>query len=276
MEEIVTAKDGRFLRPRRRQEENGGDGFQDILKKILRGSLSLLFLSCSVFLGHGVYAHLLEHPSFRLREVDIQGSRQVSRETLFSLARVEGMPNLFTVPLKDIGRRLESHPWIESVVLEKVFPHKIVIQVVERKPIALVQLEELYYMDAKGVIFSPAGEGAGYNYPVLTGLTRQDLEARLDVTKPLLMKALELLVMANKERTPPLGAISEIKLEKMNGIQCFTKAEGLAVRLGWDQFDEKLKRLSLVWSDVKKRGWSAVSIDCSDLNRMVVKRAPGG
>jgi hypothetical protein len=46
------------------------------------------------------------------------------------------------------------------------------------------------------------------------------------------------------------------------------------VKMGWEDFREKLKRLSLIWSDLKKRGYSAVSIDCSDLKRMVVRKAP--
>jgi cell division septal protein FtsQ len=86
------------------------------------------------------------------------------------------MPNLFTLRLRDVARRLESHPWIDHVKVRKVFPDRIWVQVVERRPIAILQLEELYYIDAKGVIFSPLGDRDEYNFPFLTGLTRQVLE----------------------------------------------------------------------------------------------------
>ena len=79
--------------------------------------------------------------------------------------------------------------------------------------------------------------------------------------------------IAEREKVPPLKEISEIHMEKTSGIHCFTKAEGMEVKMGWDAFGEKLKRLSMVWSDLQKRGFSAMSIDCSDLNRMVVKKA---
>jgi hypothetical protein len=46
--------------------------------------------------------------------------------------------------------------------------------------------------------------------------------------------------------------------------------------MGWEDFGEKLKKLSLIWSDLRKRGWAAVSIDCSDARRVVVKRAVRG
>jgi hypothetical protein len=46
------------------------------------------------------------------------------------------------------------------------------------------------------------------------------------------------------------------------------------MKMGWDDFWEKKRRLSLIWSDLRKRGFSAVSIDCSDLDRVVVKKTP--
>jgi cell division septal protein FtsQ len=182
------------------------------------------------------------------------------------------MPNLFTVSLSKVTKRLESHPWIDHIRVRKVFPNKILIQVEERRPIAILQLEELYYVDTQGVIFSPVGERDEYNYPFLTGLTRQILEKDPVEAKRLIMKALELLRIADQEKVSPLEEISEIHMEKIFGIQCFTKNEGVEVRMGWEQFGEKLKRLSLIWSDLRNRGFSATSIDCSDLKRMVVKK----
>jgi hypothetical protein len=63
-------------------------------------------------------------------------------------------------------------------------------------------------------------------------------------------------------------------LEKVFGIHCFTKSEGVEVKMGWEDFGEKLRRLSLIWSDLRKRGFSVTSIDCSNLERMVVKKIP--
>jgi cell division septal protein FtsQ len=184
------------------------------------------------------------------------------------------MPNLFTVSLSEVTKRLESHPWIDHIRIRKVFPNKILIQVEERKPIAILQLEEPYYVDTQGVIFSLVGERDEYNYPFLTGLTHQVIEKDPIEAKRLITKALELLSIADQERVFPPEEISEIHMEKIFGMQCFTKTDGVEVRMGWEQFREKLKRLSLIWSDLRKRGFSATSIDCSDLKRMVVKRIP--
>jgi cell division protein FtsQ len=272
MEEAVTIQHEKFFRPRERRVESGGGRFQSILKKAVRAALQLLLVSFSLFVGHWAYVHLLEDPFFRVREIEVEGCRRLARETILSLTHVEGKPNLFTVSLKEVAKPLESHPWIERVGVRKVFPHKILIHVEERKPIAILQLEELYYIDTKGVIFSPVGDGDGHDYPFMTGLNRQLLERDPVETKGLIMRGLELLRIAEKVKGTPLQDVSEIHMERNYGIKCFTRAEGVEVRMGLDFFEEKLKRLSPIWADLQKRGFSVASIDCSDLKRMVVRR----
>jgi len=274
MGETLTVRDGKFLRPRTRRVEKGGEKFQKIVKKAIGVAFQLLLLSFFLFIGHWVYVHLLSDSYFRVREVEVEGGRKIPKETLLSLTAMEGMPNLFSVKLREVVKRLESHPWIDQVRVRKVFPHKIVIQVEERKPMAILQLEELYYIDTHGEIFTPVGERDEYNYPYVTGLTRRTFEKNPEEAKHLIAQALELLRIVNQGKAPSLGEISEIHMEKAFGIYCFTKAQGVEVKMGWEDFEEKLKRLTLIWSDLRKRGLSAVSIDCSDLTRMIVKIAP--
>ena len=274
MGETLTTNDGKFLRPKPRGGEKGGEKFQRIVKKTILVAFQLLLLSFFFFICHWVYVSLLGDPYFRVREVELEGNRNIPKETLLSLTVMGGMPNLFSINLKEAVKRIESHPWIEQVQVRKVFPNKILIQIEERKPIAIIQLEELYYIDAKGEVFSPVGDRDKYNYPYLTGLNRQVLEKNPVEAKRLITKALELLRIAEREKVPPLEEISEIHMEKIFGIQCFTKAEGVEVKMGWEDFGEKLKRLSLIWSDLRKRGCSVTMIDCRDLKSMVVKKSP--
>jgi cell division protein FtsQ len=199
MEETITVHQGRFLRSRTR-EEKGGEKFQRWLRRLLRIAAQLLVLFFFLFLGHAVYIHLMEGPLFRLREIEVKGNRKIPQETLLSLALIEGMPNLFTIRLKEVTKKLESHPWIDQVRGRKVFPNKIVIEVVERKPIAILQLEELFYIDTQGEIFSRVGERDGYNYPILTGLTRGVFEKEPEKAKLLLTRALELLMVVEREK----------------------------------------------------------------------------
>ncbi len=274
MAERVTIKEEKFLRPKKKTGEEGGERFEKVLRRMIRVAFKILILSFVIFIGHRFYLYLSEDPFFRTREIEVEGCKKVSKEELLALIRMEGMPNLFTLQLKEISRRLESHPWIKQVRIKKVFPHNIWIQVEERKPIAIVQLEEPYYIDAQGVIFSPVGDQDQYDYPFLTGLTHQALKQDASGTQSLIKKALEFLSLVEKEKRPPLKEISEIHLEKTFGLRCFSQSDHIWVRVGWEEFGEKLRRLSLVWSDLKRRGIPVISIDCNDLKRIVVKKSP--
>jgi len=82
--------------------------------------------------------------------------------------------------------------------------------------------------------------------------------------------------IAEREKVSPLEEVSEIHMSRSFGIDCYTKANGLEVKMGRDSFGEKLRRLSIVWSDLQKRGLSTMSIDCSDLDRIVIKKSHQG
>jgi cell division protein FtsQ len=246
------------------------------LKKSMRVAFQLLLLSSLLFVGHWAYVRLLEDPSFRVREIEIEGCEKIRPESIRSLITIEAMPNLFTVKLGEISKRVETHPWIDHLVMRKVFPNKIKVQVEERKPIAILQLEELYYLDARGEVFSPVRDGDQYNFPYLTGLTRQALDKDPEPSKDLLIEALELLSLAEKEKASPLDEVSEVHMSRTYGIDCYAKTTGLEIKMGRNAFGEKMRRLSIVWSDLRKRGLSVMSIDCSDLNRIVVKKTNRG
>ena len=273
---MTTINEKNFLRPKQRQENRGGERLQGFLKKAIRTVLHILLLTSFVLAGQRMYAYLLETQMFQVRAIEVEGYRKIPKEALLSLVPMEEMSNLFTVRLKKIAKRFESHPWIEQVRVRKVFPDKICIQVEERKPIAILQLDEHYYIDSQGVIFSAAGEGDGYDYPFLTGLDRQLMEKEEDVAKHLIMKALEFMRVMERKADLPLKELSEIHMEKRYGIKCFTQSGGLEIRMGWDDFGEKLSRLSFVWSDLRKRGIPVTAIDCSDSKRVVVKKATRG
>ncbi|MCX8117194.1 MAG: FtsQ-type POTRA domain-containing protein [Desulfobacterota bacterium] len=263
-----------FYRPEanKRGTDPIGERFLRILKKTLHFTLLLLGVHALFFAGYQTYAYLMKDSWFRVRAVEVRGCRTISEQTVVSLARLEGNANLFRLRLKEMAQRIEAHPWVEGVRVKKIFPDRLSIDIEERRPVAILQLEEPYYIDAKGVIFSRASDRDQYDYPFLTGLNRQDLEKEPDRSKFLIAKALDCLMAVDRVKALPFGKISEVRMEKDLGISCVTAVEGVEVRVGWDHYEEKLRRGALIWEDLKQRGIGARAIDCRDLRRMVAKK----
>jgi len=262
----------KFFRPEKEGGVKGFEKFQGMLKKSTRIAFLLILLLFFSFASHQLYGCLLEDSLFRVKEVEIKGCNKIPEKTILSLAAIEGTPNLFALSLKEIARRVEVHPWIDHVTVRKIFPHRVMIHIVERRPMAILQLEEPFYIDSKGVIFSRVEDRDEYNFPFLTGLSRQAFDKEPDVAKQMITKALEFIKIAAQEKAPPLEEISEIRMERTFGIHCFTQVGGIEVKMGWDHFEEKLRRMSLIWTDLQKRGITPASIDCTDLKRMVVRK----
>lgn len=272
MEGVTTIGEGRFLRPRVRWRIRGGEKFHGVVKRMIRIAFQLLLVSFLLLAVHWVYVTLLEAPYFQIKEVEVIGAQKIPKEMFLSLPVVEGMPNIFSIKLKEVVKPFESHPWVEQVKARKIFPNKIMIQIEEKKPMAIIQLEELFYIDSQGEIFAPVGDRDEFDYPYLTGLTREALENDPTETSRLIQKAIELLTIVNQKENFIFKEISEIHMDKNFGIRWFTREEGVEIKMGWEDFGDKIRRLSLVWSDLRNRGWEAASIDCRELNRMVVKK----
>jgi cell division protein FtsQ len=272
MEEVLSIQDERFIRVKDRKVFTGERSLQTLFKVFLKISFQILLFLLFSFLCHELYIQVLEDPYFSIKEIEVKGCKRLQPDTIISLAKIEGIPNIFSFKLHNVAERIALNPWIENLEIRKIFPDKIFIQIEEKKPIAIIHLEKFYYIDSKGIIFAPVTEGDRYNYPILTGIPSERTEDGRLLAEDLVIKGIEFLRIVEQNKLPPVEEISEIYIDKDFGIHLVSMNDGVEVRIGWDHFEEKLKRLSIIWIDLKKRGYLPLFIDCSDLKRMVVKK----
>lgn len=268
MVEAFVLSNGRFIRLGEKRNFSEEKLFQKVFKGIIRISFQVFLGLLILFIMHELYIEIIEDPFFIVKEIDVKGCERLNPAEIISTAKIEWSSNILKLNLKEMARRLEHNPWIEEVSIRKVFPDKILIQIKERHPLAIIQLEDFYYIDSNGVIFSPVGDKDRYNFPILTGFKNKTNQLAED----LILKGIEFLKIAEQMKAIPLDEISEIHVDRDFGISCISMNEGIEVRIGWGNYEEKLKRLSLIWSDIKKRGMSPILIDCADLGRFIVKK----
>lgn len=268
MVEAFVLSNGRFIRLEEKRNSSEEKLSQKVFKGIIKISFQILLGLLILFIMHELYIEIIEDPFFIVKEIDVKGCERLNPAEIISTAKIEWSSNIFKLNLEEMARRLELNPWIEEVSIRKVFPDKILIQIKERHPMAIIQLEDLYYIDSNGVIFSPVGDKDRYNFPILTGFKNKTNQLAED----LILKGIEFLKVAEQMKATPLDEISEIHVDRDFGISCISMNEGIEVRIGWGDYEEKLKRLSLIWSDLKKRRISPILIDCADLERFIVKK----
>src|SRR4030095_8179624 len=81
-----------------------------------------------------------QNEAFNIQELDIQTDGVLSVDQIRRWTGVGLNQNLFAVDLPQVQRRLELIPVIRSASLERVLPRTLVVRIIEREPLAQVNL----------------------------------------------------------------------------------------------------------------------------------------
>lgn len=233
---------------------------------LFTGSLALL---CA---GVGLGAHLISTSGFfHVDSVRVVNQNRVSEEEVLARSDVRLGTSIFSLDLEMIGRKIAENPWIARARVDRVFPREVIIQVEEHEPRAIVHVGYLYYVDAAGEIFKILEPEDSLDYPLITGLERQQLLDKPKESKGLLLEALGLIAELESRQTFNLEDVSEVNIDPANGFALFTYRSGVPVRMGFGNFVDKLDRLEQIYADLEPRLSVLKYIDLNVMERVIVK-----
>jgi cell division protein FtsQ len=240
-----------------------------ILKSLLFGGLGV-----NAALGVVLLAVIIvQAPYFRLQHVEVTGNRHLSEDDVVEISGLKPGINLLTVDLGAVVDRTRRQPWIRSASVYRRLPGRIVIEVEERVPRAILAAGSLYYVDDQAEVFTKALPGCSVEYPLLTGVSADDLKANGPEVRELVRNGLELVRILEQTATDlNPAAISEIRVDIYSGLSIVTSA-GRTVVMGKDNFEDKLARYSRLKRFLTRRGeWNnARMIDLDFEDRALVR-----
>lgn len=229
--------------------------------------ISIAALS-SVFIY--AYSYLLSTPYFQIKETSVRGLKELTEKDILTLAEIKPGQNILAVNIDVVERRVAVNPWIKNVYVGREFPNRLVVDVRERNPIALVkQGSDFYLMDSDGIIFKKLAKGDEVDLAIITGINAQD-----KTKSKLLLETLSLLrVFAGSNLYSFLGSISEAHLDEVFGLSLLTD-KGLYLKMGMDDFERKLRKLALVLNDMEKRGVNNtyLTVDLADAAKITIQQ----
>jgi len=214
-------------------------------------------------LGRFGYQGVRHSPRFAVRTVAIRTGPRVKAEDVRKLSGIMEGKNIFSFSLVEAMHQIEFHPWVRRATITRKLPDRVEITVFERKPLALVALGSLYYADQEGEVFKRALPGEPLDFPVITGLSLDQVISDQPATARQLQKVEEVLDLASASKVLPLREISEVHLDPTYGVTLVTLSDGLRIRLGDEDFPERWRRLERVLAELAG-DWGKVEI--VDLN----------
>lgn len=202
-------------------------------RALRRGLPAMAAVAALAALGAGLwqtYRWITRSPRFAITEIAIQGARHVDPAALRARLPVRVGDNAF-VALEDIARAVRGEPWVAAADVRRVLPHTLAIAIREHVAAAVVELGELYLVDAAGRPFKRAALDAGEaeNLPIITGLTRAAFTADPAAAEATIAEAISALA---HWRAPSRPAIGELHIDPHGAVTLHTYDPAIAIQLG--------------------------------------------
>jgi len=246
-----------FETQRIRLKRHSGELSRDLITGFaltgITGLTSVLMIS--------MYLFSLDMPCFRLEKIVLNGCKKVTDKDILTTSGIRSNQSILTVNRGKVIRKIKTNPWIEDVSVRSELPDKLIIDVTERKAVALMRRDQtLYLVDANACPFKKLDDNENAELPILTGFSENGTDKA-----DLIRKSLDLLDLLSKNDVyPKIEHISEIHVDENSGFSVFMD-NGIRIRFGFGNYAEKLKRLKPVMADLARKA-NGVSLFFIDLN----------
>ncbi len=225
------------------------------------------FLCFSMIYG---YSFALCSDYFKLEETIVKGASRLTEEEVKQLAGVDRDTNILAADLDSIVAGIKKNPWVREVGLRRVLPDRLIIEIVEREPLALIRHDRSFYLlDQDGTIFKNLEWDDPVDLPVMTGFSDGE-----SLDEDLMRGAMELIENLELRKSyPEMRNISEIRGDHLRGYSLCTIDHRLYI-LGFGDYERKFGRLRSILFDLtmKNAHQSPLVVDLADPDGVVVRR----
>ncbi len=198
---------------------------------------------------------------FQIRSVVITGNEHLTDEELKSMAGLSADENLLSISGKKISLKMMESPWMRSVVVRKEFPDRLLINVREAEPFALLDMKgKLFIVDDRGVMLEELKDIAIPFLPVILSNPYKEKEAFLEAIT--LVKAIK--------NTGLISRKEHIEIISHKPQEMSVNLGGIVVKIGEGEYEDKLARLLDIEEEIKKRNIAVDYIDLRFANRVLV------
>lgn len=217
----------------------------------------------------------LTSPRLAVASVDVQGASRVPVESIVAMAGIAPGTNLLRIDPAAVVARLESMPQIRRADIIRAFPNHVTIMVEERRPFTLVHAGRLHWLDEEAHVLGEEREAVTPPVPVISGLPEEELVSARGTSGPKARAAMALVRALLRSGSALTAEISEIDMSRRDGPVLYT-VDGVEVRLGNEQWEERLARLEGVLAQLASRpGGGVTAVDLRFRDQVVLQNGGG-
>jgi cell division protein FtsQ len=221
--------------------------------------------------GSAALSWLRATPLLAVAAVEVTGASALGEAAIRAAAGVDPGTNLLALDVDAVIDRVEALPGVRSARVIRHLPRRLVVQVEEREPFALVNPvagDRLLWVDVEGHLVSAERRPGAPPMPILSGVggiaRAPDQPAADD-----LRAGLTLLRAVERAGGRVADRVSEIDVGPREGPVLYL-VDGTAVRMGTEAWDERLARLDGVLAELDRRGERVAGVDLRFRDQVVL------
>ncbi|HEX7480257.1 MAG TPA: FtsQ-type POTRA domain-containing protein [Polyangiales bacterium] len=203
--------------------------------------------------GTLVQRHLRTSPAFATKVIEVHGASHLTHDDVAHAAGLVLGQNVFQVSPEQARAQLLQDPWVATATVHRRLPATYYIELSERRPIALLALDDLYLVGDDGAAFKKLGPGDPADFPLITGIDPEQVQRDKHGAVAVLLGAVSLLSDYQDAGLSRREPISEIHAEDDGSLALYVGGDATYVRLGKAPFRSKLSRLRLVLSELSNK-----------------------
>jgi cell division protein FtsQ len=213
------------------------------------------------------------HPYFRVDVITVAPTERIPAGDLLRFAGLRPGMSIWNVDPSELEARLESHRWVRRATVKRELPRGLAVRIAEWQPRGVVLLDDLHYVDASGVVLGVVGPRDPIDLPFISGVEAAILADDLPYVRHTVRHALRLI-----EQMQAAGLsfrVSEVHIDREQGITIFPVEPRVAVAFGWRRFPEKIARLAEVMRTLRGREAQVRAVDLTYEGQAVIRVRAG-
>ena len=205
----------------------------------------------------------LTTPRFAVATIEVRGASRVPPAEIVAASSIRPGVNLWTIDTARAALAVAGLPQIRRAEIVRELPGRVTIVVEERRPFTLVHAERLHWVDEEGRVLGQAREAVVPPVPVISGLTEAELETLSTTPGPKARAAIAVIRALLRSGSTLTQEISEIDMSRGEGPVLYT-VDGVEVRLGREEWEDRLARLEGVLAQVTTKNVRTVDLRFRD------------
>lgn len=254
-----------FLRPRQRtraRRPRRGPLGRSLLAFHVAAIAAIALVVC--WIG---YSRVMASERLRVSRVEVRGGRFLSEGEVRELLGPAVGENILGLDIDSLKQRLRASPWVADAAVQRTLPDTLRVEIDERAPVALAEIDRLYLMDGDGTLIELYGpRTATFDLPVVRGLAGLGPDQRRERARRVTTLLADL---------QELGAeLSEVRVEDDGELEAILRS-GEVVRLGAPPYRARFMTFLGLRGQLRTRCPDAEYFDLRFRDRIYAKeRAP--